>query len=174
MDSKLNIENYHRGFRFYSLSVVISWIFWFLAAWISHAAPSASMGVSSLGLLGLVAPFIVALFLILPDKEMKKDFTSRIYNLSGIPAKYLVVTILIMPISILLAQAISLFFGYGIEQFQLRGGFTFTSGVFPVWFMLITAPLIEELAWHSYGTDCLRRKMNLFTTSMVFALIWVV
>jgi membrane protease YdiL (CAAX protease family) len=38
--------------------------------------------------------------------------------------------------------------------------------------MLVIAPVLEELGWHSYGTDCLRSKMNLFKTSLVFGLFW--
>ncbi|MBI4681084.1 MAG: iron-sulfur cluster assembly scaffold protein [Nitrospirae bacterium] len=49
---------------------------------------------------------------------------------------------------------------------------TFTSGIFPVWFMLIIAPILEELGWHSYGTDCLRNRMNLFKTSLLFGAFW--
>ena len=77
-----------------------------------------------------------------------------------------------MLVSILAAQAISLLFGYPAGQFQLRGSFTFTSALFPVWFILIAAPLLEELAWHSYGTDCLRSRFNLFSASVIFALFW--
>jgi uncharacterized protein len=58
-----------------------------------------------------------------------------------------------MPVSILLAMAISLIFGYSPPQFVITGHFTFSSGVFPVRLLLILAPVIEELAWHSYGTD---------------------
>ena len=47
-------------------------------------------------------------------------------------------------------------------------------GVFPVWFLLILAPILEELAWHGYGTDCLRSRMSLFKTSMLFAAYWAV
>ncbi len=39
-------------------------------------------------------------------------------------------------------------------------------------FLLIMAPLIEELAWHSYGTDCLRARFNLFNASTIFAFFW--
>ena len=70
--------------------------------------------------------------------------------------------------SILLAQAISLLFGHSATQFHLSGKTSFSAGIFPAWFILILAPLVEELAWHSYGTDCLRRRMNLFNTCMVF------
>ena len=74
--------------------------------------------------------------------------------------------------SILLAQAVSLLFGYSADQFVITGHFTFSSGVFPVWALLIIAPLLEELAWHSYGTDCLRNRFNLFKTSLIFGLFW--
>lgn len=36
------------------------------------------------------------------------------------------------------------------------------------------APIVEELAWHSYGTDTLRRKFNLFNTSLLFSIYWVI
>jgi hypothetical protein len=77
-----------------------------------------------------------------------------------------------MLLSILLAQAISLLLGYSASQFVITGHFTFTSGIFPVWCMLIIAPIVEELAWHSSGTDCLRNKMNLFKTSLLFGAFW--
>src|SRR5699024_6997484 len=34
------------------------------------------------------------------------------------------------------------------------------------------AAIIEELAWHSYGTDTLVRKMRVFSASMLSTLIW--
>lgn len=74
--------------------------------------------------------------------------------------------------SILLAQALSLLFGYSADQFSFADGASFTAGIFPAWVLLFLAPLLEELAWHSYGTDCLRRRMNLLNTSLLFALFW--
>ncbi len=76
--------------------------------------------------------------------------------------------------SILLAQAISLLFGYSINQFQFSETTSFAYGLFPAWGMLVLAPVLEELAWHSYGTDCLRARFNLFVTSMIFAAFWVI
>ena len=63
-------------------------------------------------------------------------------------------------------------FGYSINQFSISGSYSFTYSLFPPWFLLILAPLIEELAWHSYGTDCLRARFSLFTTSVIFAIYW--
>jgi membrane protease YdiL (CAAX protease family) len=39
---------------------------------------------------------------------------------------------------------------------------------------LVFAPVVEELAWHSYGTDTLRSRFNLFNTCMIFAVYWVI
>jgi membrane protease YdiL (CAAX protease family) len=79
-----------------------------------------------------------------------------------------------MPGSILLAQAISLLFGYSADQFSFSGRASFSAGIFPGWFLLFLAPLIEEMAWHSYGTDCLRRRMNLFNASLLFGVYWAI
>ena len=88
--------------------------------------------------------------------------------------QYYLTACLLIPASILCAMAISLLFGYSPSQFIITGHYTFTSGVFPVWFLLILAPTLEELAWHGYGTDCLRSRMNLFKTSILFAAYWAI
>lgn len=74
--------------------------------------------------------------------------------------------------SILLAQAVSVVFGYSADQFSLADGASFSAGIFPAWVLLFLAPILEELAWHSYGTDTLRRRMNLLNTSLLFAVFW--
>jgi membrane protease YdiL (CAAX protease family) len=103
---------------------------------------------------------------------LRADLLQRLFNFKAIKKIYLFFACFLMLGSILLAQAISLLFGYSPSQFVITGHFTFTSGVFPVWFMLIMAPILEELGWHSYGTDCLRRRMNLFKTSLLFGVFW--
>src|SRR5699024_7030769 len=67
---------------------------------------------------------------------------------------------------------ISLAFGYDVEQFQLREGYTFSAGLLPVWMTLLGAAILEEFAWHGYGTDTLIRRMNVFAASMLFTFIW--
>ena len=32
--------------------------------------------------------------------------------------------------------------------------------------------MAEELAWHTYGTDALRQRYTLFTTSAIFTIYW--
>lgn len=171
----MTIEKYKHPILFYGLSIGIPWILWFIAAYLSHIEPSSSLYVlvaSVLGIIGLASPMIVAFILIASDSDLRIDLSKRFFNFSTIKPFYIIVTCFLMVTSILLAQAISLFFGHSAFQFALSGKFTFTAGIFPAWFLLFIAPVLEELAWHSYGTDCLRKRFNLFTVSMIFAVFW--
>ena len=171
------IRKYKSPLHFYLLATIIPWALWFLSAYLSHQEPFTktlewATGISSFA--GLLAPVAVALFFMLPDRELRKDFIGRFFNFRSIKPEYLFVAFFLMLMSILTAQGISLFFGYSADQFELRNGFTFTSALFPVWFLLIAAPMLEELAWHSYGTDSLVSRFNVFNASLIFALFWAV
>jgi uncharacterized protein len=174
-NNEMKLSNYKSPKKFYFLSTIIPWTLWFIAGYISHKTPEIKHQtaiVSVLGLMGLITPMIVAVLLIRRETNFKTDFTDRFFNFNLTNSRYLLLSIFIMPSSILLAQLISLFFGYDKNQFQITGHYTFTSGIFPVWFLLIIAPIVEELGWHSYGTEVLRNKFNLLKTSLIFALYW--
>lgn len=169
------IKSYKSPFTFYALSIAIPWGLWFLAGYFSHMEPQTASLKWAAGLIsfaGLLAPVIIAFSYILPDKQLRKDFLGRFFNFKSIRGEYILVTFFLILLSILTAQAVSLLFGYSAEQFALRGSYTFTSALFPVWFILVIAPLLEELAWHSYGTDSLLSRFNLFTASLLFAIFW--
>ncbi len=169
----MNFSIYKKAGLFYCLSTIIPWMLWFLAGYISHRDTLGMQYLPSvIAFAGLVMPVLVMMFLINGNKELQKDIAHRIFNFREVKSTYVVLTFVLMPVSILLAQAVSLLFGFSIVQFRLAESFSFSSGVFPVWFMLIMAPLLEELAWHTYGTDALRSRFNLFTTSMLFAFYW--
>ncbi len=169
------ICRYRNPALFYTLSTLIPWAFWFAAGYVSRITPYQEKYLeiaSLLAFVGLLAPLGVVYALTAKDKGVRKDISKRFFNFGDIKPVYVLLCCGIMPASIMLAQAISLLFGYSPEQFIITGNFTFSSGVFPVWFLLILAPLIEELAWHSYGTDSLRSRFNLFNTSLIFGIIW--
>ena len=171
----MNFINYKKTALFYGLSTLIPWTLWIIAGYISHfktESTAPQFWASLISFLGLLAPVVITLFMVGSNKALANDIRRRIFNFKGIRSTYIVLTFILMPFSILMAQAVSLLFGYSMEQFLLAKTFSFTSGVFPVWFMLIIAPLLEELAWHSYGTDSLRSRYNLFTTSVLFAFYW--
>lgn len=169
------IPKYKRPVLFYGISTIIPWAFWFAAGFVSHLTPYSDQNLriaSILGFIGLLAPLGVTLWLSSKDSDIRADILGRIINFKSFRPIYLILSFTLMLASILLAQAISLLFGYSSSQFNITGHFSFSSGIFPVWFMLIIAPIIEELAWHSYGTDCLRNRMNLFKASLLFGLFW--
>ena len=169
------IAKFKHPILFYSASTIIPWACWFAAGYVSRITPYEDRYLkiaSVLGFAGLLAPVSIACWLISADAELKADFFQRCFRLSGVRPRYLLLACFLMPGSILLAQAVSLLFGYSATQFVITGHFSFSSGIFPVWVMLVLAPILEEMAWHSYGTDCLRRKLNLFWTSIIFALFW--
>ena len=169
----MNIKIYKHPLLFYALSTLLPWTFWSVAGYFSHQPENEGMSFPMIiAFIGLITPLVVSLILILPNKALKQDLLSRFLNFKKIKLSYILISCFLMLTSILLAQLISLIFGYSPQQFEITGTYTFTSGVFPVWFLLIMAPIFEELAWHSYGTDSLRSRFNIFKTSMIFALFW--
>jgi hypothetical protein len=126
----MTIDKYQHPFRFYSLSLIIPWICWFVAAYLSHLTPSSSIYISIaslLGIIGLVSPMVIAFSMMLPDPELRSDLFNRLFTFKKIKPIYLLATFFLMLASILLAQGISLLFGYSAEQFNLSHGFSFTA-----------------------------------------------
>src|ERR1700722_10537825 len=172
-----NVKDYKHPILFYFLTTLFPWLFWFIAAYLSHHESAHSyytLMYGILGVIGLASPAVIAFIMMKLDPNLRHDLFNRIFNFSRVKPFYIFMTCLLMPVSILLAQAISLIFGYSINQFAFSATTSFAYSLFPAWFMLVLAPLLEELAWHSYGTDCLRARFNLFNTSIIFALFWVV
>lgn len=165
---------YDRPVAFYVLATVFPWLFWFSAAYLSQLDEQTSAvraWTAAFGVCGLVAPIIVVFLLIRRRPDLRADVLRRLLP-RRVSWVYLSVAVLLVLTSVLAAQAVSLAFGYSPEQFHLRGGFTFSAGLLPVWFTLIGAAVFEELAWHSYGTDALLRRMSVFTASLVFTVFW--
>ncbi|ARM35001.1 CPBP family intramembrane metalloprotease [Legionella longbeachae] len=125
-------------------------------------------------IIGIIIPAIIAFSLISANSSLSSDLRSRFLTLKGIRPVYLFLTAFLMLGSILLAQVISLFFGYSADQFHLANQSSFHGGVLPGWFWIFFASLAEELAWHTYGTDCLRNRMNLLWTCILFAAYWAI
>ncbi len=168
------IQDYRHTYLFYILVTIIPWSFWGLAACISRSTDYLYAGelASLFAFVGLLSPTLIAFVLIYRNKRLMSDVLQRMINLRAGKPVYWLLTLLLMPASILLAQFVSLLLGYSASQFAFSESYSFTSGVFPVWFILIAAPIIEEMAWHSYGTDCLCRRFTLMKASLIFALYW--
>ena len=172
----MQLKKYNHPILFYSVAIIFPWTCWFILAGISHSPwwekPAGVFWGSMLGLAGLLGPFIIAMLLILPDKEMRQELFAATFKLKGIRPGFWLLTLFLFPLSILLAQAISLLFGHDTSQFQFVEKMSFTAGIFPAWFALVLAPIFEEFGWHTYGIHCLRNRFNLLTTSVIFGVVW--
>lgn len=171
----MSLSKYRHPFLFYFLATAIPWAFWFMAAYLSRLETTGKFIIYTsgiLGLIGLISPMTIAFIIMYSDKDLKKDLTGRLFKLKAVKPVYIFLTCFLMLASILLAQAVSLLFGHDAGQFLFAESTSFTYGLFPAWFLLFLAPLFEELAWHSYGTDCLRSRFSLFTSSLIFGFYW--
>lgn len=165
---------YNRPWTFYLLATAIPWALWFPAAWLSHQGTQWGWAVALLGIAGLVSPMGVVWWLTRHDPEIRRDIARRVVNFRDVHPVWVALSIGLIPAGVLIATALSVAFGYSSDQFLLRGAVTFSAGVLPGWVVLVLAPIVEELAWHSYGVDSLRTRYSVFTASMVFGLIWAV
>ncbi|MDR2303444.1 MAG: CPBP family intramembrane metalloprotease [Treponema sp.] len=176
----MRLEKYNHPVLFYGGAVGFPWVCWFIAAWLSRqweGNPSLMAWGSVLGLLGLCGPAGVAMALILPDREMRRELFSQIFNFKGIRPVFRVFSFAIFPVNIVSAQAISLLFGYSASQFKIVEHISFSAGVpsigiIPAWFLIAAAPVLEEFGWHTYGIHCVRRRFNLLLTCVIFGTIW--
>lgn len=170
----MNTTVQYRPFFFFSLSLLIPWVLWFATAYISHLPDAADYGwvQAGLSLAGLFVPVVLAAWLLAKNPVLLADALPRVLKWSGFPKRYLVGALLLPFGSLVSAQIVSLLFGYGTEQFYVSGSPSFTSVLLSPWLMLILAAIVEELAWHSYGTDALTARFSLFTASMIFTVYW--
>ena len=171
------LSKYNRPVFFYFWSMLIPAALWFGMAYLSHLpeqTPAMQIGQTVLGIAGLVSPMLVALYLFRQNAELWNDLKRRL-SLRQHFSPFAVGLILLLTYgSIMAAQAVSTLFGYSWAQFHISGQPSFQSAFVSAWFVLIFAPLVEELAWHSYGTDALLRKFSLFSASMIFSVYWAV
>lgn len=168
------VARYDRPWLFFFLATALPWALWIPAAWASGQGEQWLPAVSVLGVLGLFAPLAVVAWMTRNDKALRRDVLRRLVNFGDVKPIWWIAAVGMMPLAILVATTISLFFGYSPDQFGWRGGATFTAGLLSGWIVLVLAPIAEELAWHSYGTDALHTRFSIFTTSMVFIPIWAV
>lgn len=174
MVKKMKINYKYKPFKYFFITLLVTWISLFAAAFCSHTEGLESYQILFM-LPGLFSPFIIAMFMIYGSKnsELKKDFKNRLFNLKLIKLKYWAAILLIMPFALFLATAISLLFGQPIEQFSLSPEFTLVGGeAFLILVILFLAPTFEELGWRGYGMDSLKEGKSLMQATLIFALLW--
>lgn len=164
----------YRPFFFYGVSLLVPWALWFSAAYISHLpdAEEYACAQAALSLAGLFAPAGIAAWLLSRQPVLWADARARLWRLRGVPLRYLAVAAFLPFATLVAAQCLSVLLGHDWSQFYISGQPSFTSALLSPWLMLVLAAVVEELAWHSYGTDALTARMSLFAASMLFTVYW--
>ena len=166
------VGRYRRPWLFFALATAIPWALWLLAGALSRQGDHPVL-VALLALAGLCAPIAVAFAMVWPDAVLRADVWRRLTNVGEVRWWAWAVAVLVLPGALLLGTGISLGFGYSPDQFLFRDGYSFTGGgLVPAWLTLALAPVLEELAWHSYGTDALASRWTVLRSSLVFGVIW--
>lgn len=169
-----NTQKQHKPFLFFGLSLIIPWVLWFITAYISHLPNADEYQVVQSGLmvLGLFVPTFLAIWLILRNPQLTKDIKHRLSCFFNIPLYYLLMALFLPVTALIIAQLISVLFGYSLDQFYISGNASFESALLSPWLMISMAAIVEELAWHSYGFDALTERFNVFISSMIFTVYW--
>uniref|UniRef100_UPI002624653A hypothetical protein n=1 Tax=Propioniciclava sp. TaxID=2038686 RepID=UPI002624653A len=152
------VARYQHPWRFYVVASAIPWALWFTAGWISHhpdAVPASPTWIATLGVLGLVTPLGVAATLVLRDRALVADARRRLTNVRSVQPLLWATAALLLPVSLLVATALSVPLGYSPDQFLPRGTTSFTAGALNAFVVIGVAAVVEELAWKGYGTDAL-------------------
>ncbi len=168
------INGFNYQGRNYFLAVFIgTFIFWGIGSYMSFSPDWANYYMLPM-LLGLIMPAVFALAFIWgqPESKIKRDFTCRLFSLRLIRIGPFLLTLAIMPLSVVLSILISLAFDGSIEQFQVSEAFSFSTGVVPVFALLFLAAVFEELGWRGYGFESLEKGRSFLAASLIFGVLW--
>jgi len=163
----------YKPVKIFCITFILTWVSWLIGAYLSYQEYSESIYVLFM-LPGLIAPFAVALWMILRSKNaaLKRRFIDKLFNFRLINPAYIPVILFVMPLVIILSILLSTLMGQTIDQLQLSPEFSFSAGIVPVLLVLFLAASFEELGWRSYAMDSLLSRFNFFKASCIFAVLW--
>lgn len=168
-------EYRYKPFTFFISTLFLTWILGFIVAFLSnnsHLITYKNILIYSF----VFPPTLVALLMIFGSQNdaLINNFKNRLINLKLIQWPYLLVILLIMPLTVVTATFISLLFGHGLQQFALMQNLTDVGSFIPtLFFMVILAPMFEEIGWRGYGVDSLAKPgRSLLISTLIFGVLW--
>ncbi|MES9969219.1 MAG: type II CAAX endopeptidase family protein [Candidatus Thiodiazotropha sp.] len=163
----------YQGQKYFLAVFAGTFLFWGVGSYMSFSPDWADYFMLPM-LLGLMIPAIVATLFIWrqPTSEMKHDFIRRLLSVRLIRPGIFLLSLALMPLSVVLSILVSLGFGGSIEQFQVSEAFSFSTGFVPVLALLFLAAVFEELGWRGYGFESLEKGRSFLTASLIFGVFW--
>jgi membrane protease YdiL (CAAX protease family) len=125
-------------------------------------------------LLGLFVPSVTAAVTILTSKNamLKKDFRDKLWGVSRVKPKVVVIAVISFFLIIALSILSSLLLGESLSQFSFAAGFSFSIGGVPTLLTLVLAALLEELGWRGYAEDSIAAYCSWWKESWIFGVVW--
>jgi membrane protease YdiL (CAAX protease family) len=159
--------------RFFAITYLVTYICWFIGAFISYQPGGEAIFVSFL-IPGMMAPAIIAIWMIRStgSTDLWKMFTKKLFNLRLIKPVSFLLILMIVPAAVVLSALISIAMGGDPSQLQFAEGFSFSIGMVPSLLVLILAATFEELGWRSYAMDSLCANRNYFIATLIFSILW--
>lgn len=156
---------------YFFIAFGFSWFFWIPATFVNTNILESPWAI--LLAIGGIGPAIGGILLtyLNDNKEGRKEYWQRVFDVRRISAKWYLVILLAYPlVTALLAIAEN-------EQIQITEAFqellsqpgriiTFTLTIF------IFGPLPEELGWRGYALDRLQNRMNAVLASLLLGAVW--
>lgn len=159
--------------EFFTMDFVLTWVpLWLAVLSIRNKWISFNFGFMVIAAISATLAAIVMIYSS-KDKLLIKDYWNRVFNIKRIKGKWWAITLLLIPLINSIAIVLSTFWGKSLQQFQFSEKFLANPLIFLV-LILAYGPIPEELGWRGYGIDSLRTRFNLFVSSIILAIIWIV
>ncbi len=165
----------YKPVRYFAVTFTASFAFWFAGAYASFHERLQGLYMVFM-LPGLMAPCIVSAVMTFSsgERQMRRDFLNRLFNLRLIRLRMVPVILFLMPLVVVVSALLSLTVGGPLSQFQPTGGFSFSTGSVPVLLLLLMAATFEELGWRGYAFDSLQSRYGYLKASLIFGILWSV
>lgn len=159
--------------QFFTLDFVFTWVPLWLAVWgIRNNWLSFNFVFMAVAVISATLAAIMMIYSS-RDKLLIRDYWDRVFNFTRIKSKWWLFILFTIPLINILAILLSTFFGKPLSQMQLQEQFLANPLLFAL-ALFLYGPLPEELGWRGYGIDSLRSRLNLFTSSIILAILWLI
>lgn len=160
--------------KFYLITLAVTWVFWFAAAFLSKKVGNTIVVAMVLMALGLCVPSVTAFIFVKRSNcdRLKQDYKEKLCCLFRINVKNLLAATTVMIAIIFTSIGISLLFGESKDQFAFADGFSFSIGGMPTLLLLLITGIMEELGWRGYAEDSIAQYHTWFTESIIFGFLW--
>ncbi len=169
----MNTQRQHLR-RFFTLAFGLSWLFWVPAAISGQDVMAFPMILLLIG--GGAGPAVAEIILIFRahDREQRRDYWQRIFDIHRIGGRWQAVIWLTFPMLNISAILLCGLTGGGWPTFE-----TIKHLLAAPWMLipfassiLLFGPLPEELGWRGYALDGLQTRWNALTSSLILGMMW--